>query len=331
VPKEISSEAARIYVFERLSHHLVFHRFAAWHQVRYAMLLAAWLPLAWSLRKEANIWGLQLVAGGAVAIGAAGVLIDQSFVMLSQSQNWTPAEFQLQAAPLLRYYWFRMSDALVPVAVALAATWWIARLRPARPQMGNWLLILAILAATANVVDVGYWRSRLPLPGAILQPRPTADSGYRWWFETGLIEAEQPGAVTADEWTRDWKAVCHWIESNTPEDARFITPRYQQTFKWYAQRAEVANWKDVPQDAVSVAQWKQALDTLYPRDRRHHREDLAAESDENLAMLGRYFQAHYIVIDRTRSRRPIGLPRVYPPMREDNPSFAVYRVPELQP
>jgi len=327
-PKEVVSDAARLYVFERLSHHLVYHRFRPEYVWRFAVLLAAWWALVIALRKEANLQRLQLVVAGAVLIGLAGVALDQG---LSIRANWigqSADQYELLAASLLRFYWFRMSDSLVPVGAALAIVAGIERLRVSRPATANGLLVTAILIAALNIADVCYWRAQQREPGAILQPRPTADSWPRWWLAPPHVLA--PGATPVAQWRRDWQAACAWIAANTPQNARFITPREQQTFKWYAGRAEVANWKDVPQDAAGVARWKQALNLLYPRDERHRREDLAAESDENLAMLGRYFQAQYIVIDRTRSSRAIRLPLVYPQFPEDNPSFEVYRVPELK-
>ena len=41
-----------------------------------------------------------------------------------------------------------------------------------------------------------------------------------------------------------------------------LAPRSFHTFKWYARRAEFANWKDVPQDAVGVGSL--AVGVRYP-------------------------------------------------------------------
>ena len=125
--------------------------------------------------------------------------------------------------------------------------------------------------------------------------------------------------------------MCAWVARETPEDAIFLTPREQQTFKWYAGRAEVVTRKDVPQDAAGLIEWKHRLDEVYPRDQEHHLRDLAAFSDEELVEIARRYGAAYIVVDRTRSRRRIHLPQVYPLLAEENPAFAVYRVPEAAP
>jgi len=91
----------------------------------------------------------------------------------------------------------------------------------------------------------------------------------------------------------------------------------------------VANWKDVPQDARGLLDWKKRIDEIYPRDREHHRSDLAAFSDAELIGLAQKYGARYIVVDKTHATRRIGLPRLYPTVLEDNLSFEVYRVPEL--
>jgi hypothetical protein len=83
----------------------------------------------------------------------------------------------------------------------------------------------------------------------------------------------------------------------------------------------------VPQDARGIIAWRAKLREIYPRTRAHWRHDLAAFNDEMLIELAHKHRAAYIVIDKTRAHRAIGLPQVYPLFAEDNPSFAVYRVP----
>lgn len=326
VEKEFGREAARIYVFDRLAHHLVYHRFAADHIARFQLLLVAWIALAWLLRGARNLRRLQYVVAGAVVIGLLGVAIDQIAVITGNLEQVNTADSELSVAGRLRYYFFRMSDSLVPVGVALAMVVGLHKLQASRPVLASWLTAAAILLAAANIADVYYWRQQQRLPGAVLQPRPTADSWPRWWLQKP--HPQVPNSATAEAWHRDWRAACDWIANNTPADAKFLTPREQQTFKWYAGRPEVANWKDIPQDARGLIAWKQTLDELYPRSREHHRHDLAAFSDAELQRLARKHGADYIVIDRTRANRQIRLPKVYPPIREENPSFEVYRVPE---
>jgi hypothetical protein len=247
-------------------------------------------------------------------------------VLNSELEQHSLLEYQLRIAGLLRYYWFRMSDSLVPVGLALAVVAGLAKMQASRPLLATWLSIAASLLAGANLADVCYWRSQQWVPPAILQPRPTADSESKWW--TTRSNPPQAGELTAAQWYRDWQSVCAWAAANTPADAVFITPREQQTFKWYAARPEVVNWKDVPQDARGILEWQRRMQAIYPRDRAHHRQDLAAFSDRELVALAHQFGARYILLDRTRAGRRVGLFRLYPSLSDDNPSFEVYRVPE---
>jgi hypothetical protein len=318
----VSAEAARVYAFERLPHHLVFHRFNPALIASHAALLIVWAVLFWRQRREATLRRLQLVVAGAVAIALIGVLLDQAFVLRAEWLDQTLVAYQRSAAPGLRYYWFRVEDVLVPVSVSLAMTWTLSRLQSARPRLWNWLVLVAIAAAGLNLADIGYWRARYGVPGSVIQQRATPDLRVQWWWE-------QPDSktITAPERYALWKAACAWIAENLPRNARFLTPRYQQTFKWHAGRAEVATRKDIPQDAPGIVAWKRALRELYPSDSAHVRRDLLAFSDEQLVSLAHKYDCQFIVIDRTRGSRPVGLVRVYPVISEENPAFAVYRVP----
>jgi hypothetical protein len=324
VPADVQAAAARIYVFERLSHHLVLHSFAPSFVIRFQVLVLLWAALSWLLRSDRSLRRLQYVVAGSLLIALLGVLIDQWFVW--QSDRLPLEVWQTAAAKLLRYYFFRLCDAFVPVGCSLAIVVWLARLRTAAPQGAVWLQIACILLSAANIADIYYWRVRQPVPAAILQPRPTEDATRQSWFWSW--EATPAADTTAQDWYRDWRSVCGWVSENTAENAMFLTPREQQTFKWYAGRSEVVNWKDVPQDARGLLEWKRRMSLVYPGDREHHRRDLAAFSDEELAALAHQFGATYVVVDQTRAGRRIGLPRLYPEILEDNRSFGVYRVPE---
>jgi hypothetical protein len=247
---------------------------------------------------------LNLVVAGALFLVGIGALIDQGLAVRSHLGQQSRQEYELSAGPLLRYYWFRLADVLLPAGAALAAVLGIHRLHGKRPGPANWLLVAAILVAGGDLATVCYQRARLRISGSAIQER-----------RTDLATQAH------------WRSACEWIAANTPQDAKFITPRQQQTFKWYAGRAEVATWKDLPQDASSIVAWRRARTELYPNDIDHLRHDLAAFSDEELVALARKHGASYLLIDRTTSSRLIGLPKVYPDFTEENPAFAVYRVP----
>lgn len=312
VPKDVAREAARIYVFERLNHHLVYSMFSAVSVIRFQLLLMAWAFVAWMLRREPAVTRLQRVVASAVVIAIIGVVIDQALVLRANLSDQAALDYQHSAAGLLRYYWFRMSDSLVPIGLGLAIAAGLEKQESGRPTVSAGLMVAAILLAGLNLADIFLSRARLPVPPAILQPQPTDVSAARSWY-------------------RDWTNVCAWIAAQTSADAVFLTPREQQTFKWYAGRTEVVTWKDVPQDARGLIEWKKRMNDVYPRDPAHQEHDLAAFSDAELIELARKYEVAYIVVDRTRSGRRLGLAKVYPVGNEVNPSFEVYRVPEATP
>jgi hypothetical protein len=302
VDADVVREANHIYVFERLSHHLVPHRFHEFSIARHAALFVTWAIICvatWRIDRARRVSGFVV---GAVLTASCGLAID-----------FATRGNQDLAAALLRYYWFRLSDVALPLGTALGGCALIALWREQRRAVGDWALIAAMLLAGAGMGEVA----------------------YRHWADGRSAGDAQGLPPVADPEVRrrmvgDWQAVCAWIRNSTPADAVFITPRYQQTFKWYAQRAEVVTLKDVPQDARSLVEWRRRMQLLYPNyldDDRREKSGIAAYRDEDLAALAHHFGAQYVVIDRTRSRRRPGFTLLYPTFTDENASYAVYRVP----
>lgn len=327
------AEADRVYVYERLRHHLVFHSFE--HLAiganplieRFALLSLVCLVLAWATWGNVSLRFAQRFAFGALGISLVGILIDQSLV------------YRLDiAAPILRLYWYRMSDVCVPMAVSLSVVAGLQSLQSSRPAIASWGWIAAILVVLVGVLEVPAARQRRRIPDAILQPRPTEDSRKSPWFAAApeklspvSAEMEAKSArknVTVEEYFVQWKAMCYWVKEHSPRDALFLTPRTQQTFKWYAERAEVATWKDIPQDARSIVEWYQRLETIFPAEPPV--QDLIDHSDKELIRLAHLYKAEFVVLDLSRRPRPVTLRRVYPEWGMEPGIFAVYRVPPKQ-
>ncbi len=139
-------------------------------------------------------------------------------------------------ASLLRFYWFRWNDVAFPIVIVmLLAHWCLAPIESGWRQNLAWVLLLipsSLWLADRTLIQ---WNQVIPEADCRSLLMPNENEGQE-------LKTYQ-----------DWMAVCGWIQANTPEDALFITPRYQQSFVWYSQRAEVVNWKNVPQDATSYA------------------------------------------------------------------------------
>ncbi len=111
-----------------------------------------------------------------------------------------------------------------------------------------------------------------------------------------------------------WREICDWAADNTPSDAVFITPRDPQSFHWYAGRAEVASYKDIPQDAVGIVEWWRRINDIYRQPQVGPDADgfasLAELGRTKLAALGRKYHAGYVI---TGLYPQLALPRVGPP------------------
>jgi hypothetical protein len=300
VDAETAATAHRIYVEYRLPHHLVFHRLDRSFMVRHGLLLLAVAACSgWWLRQREAARGHRRVlafVGGCVLIGVGGVLIDQVLLYNRPLAN-----------SLLRFYWLRLSDVMLPAAAALLAVMIARRAADRRPAAGQ-LGIVLLMAIAALGVGAKYFERRA-------DDRPRADA------------QTLPSIPNDPERTlqiyHDWRRLTDWIQTNTPSDAVFITPRKQQTFKWYANRKEVVSWKDVPQDSAGIVDW-------WTRYREVHAYSLldgglSHHTDDELRELAERYGADYIVIDRTYARRPIGLQKVYPRWPDSNMTYEVYR------
>lgn len=228
------------------------------------------------------------------------------------------------AAKLLRFYWFRMTDAFVPLAAAVTITG---------------LAITGLPIKASNKGQPKLFRSRLLQIlswGAIIACILVMTSGFLKSVNRGVPASIQPtlhvltqNGGPSDRWDaekvyEDWLAVSRWARESTPEDATFITPRHQQTFKWYAHRSEVVNWKDVPQDANSLIEWAKRFNRIFPQinSRRHPPLNI-----EELREIANTYGVEYIIIDRRVINKTLPLPQAYPANKSEDSVFVAYAFP----
>jgi hypothetical protein len=102
----------------------------------------------------------------------------------------------------------------------------------------------------------------------------------------------------------DWYAACKWVADSgkIPPGARFLAPRLAQTFKWYSGHSDVVNWKDVPQDAKTLLEWRDRIRTIYetdlPEGPRWY-DPLAECGEKRLRELGAEYDADFLISERT--------------------------------
>ncbi|TWT98250.1 DUF6798 domain-containing protein [Stieleria varia] len=294
---EDSVAAAQIYSYTRISHHLTPAMFPWSWYARHGVLVAAMLGLGWAMRDTLSrrlFW----FGCGAAGIAAVGLLI-----------GMLPSVMPDLAAKLLRFYWFRLTDAVVPLVVGLLLLRGSYALQDLRAESQETVRRVAhwIIAGAIGLVGWStYERGRIGIPPSASDRllRPYADSSV----------TEQRAAYA------DWLAVCQWIRVAMPENEVLLTPRHQQSFKWYAERAEVVNWKDVPQDAASLIEWDRRFREVLPN----------ARVTINYAKLQQYhsrYGVRFMLVDRRITGANLPLIRVYPMADEINETYAVYELP----
>jgi hypothetical protein len=245
-------------------------------------MVLAWFGLCEVAPCEACFRRIRKFVLGALAIEVAGVLIS----LLADA-------YPAAAASLLRLYWFRLADAMLPLGIALAAA---AAFSQGRRAAGAAVVCLSISLALAAYRQQEY---------AIVQ-------GF-----DGAPRADKPGKVLDYD---DWRDACAWVAEHTPADALFLTPRTAQTFTWHAGRGQVASWKDLPQDARAIVEWWNRLEEIYgspaPEVQGKWLESLSERNPDELRRLGAKYGAGYLL---SEAEPPLALPRRY-----QNNSYAVY-------
>lgn len=295
-PAEVVSQAQQIYVFERLPHHLVFSSIALIHKLAFGGLLLMAGVLAAIVRPDPSIRLLGKLAACSVLLVSVGI-----------GAEWATRDAPELAAKWLRFYWFRLADFLVPLYCAFAFTALWRRWQASRPRWGIAWLGAGVAVAGFSLLDTywyHHWEDR-PMAIATVQ----RSGGPKW-------KARRYAS---------WLRMCDWVRAHTPEDSLCLTPRPQQSFRWYAHRAEAVCWKDVPQDAAGVMEWQRRIEQLFPE--KVLQSGLTAHSDAELVRLADDVGATLLVVDHDRSPRVPGFQRLFPTLPGPGDAYYVYRIP----
>ncbi len=288
----MQAAANRIYVVERLPHHLLPRAFADGMLARHVLAIAAWWLLQRLVPASAARGRLAAFTLSAIGLSLTGCLI-------AAAEPWTP----VPVYGLLRYYWFRLGDVTVPFALATAVAALLddgalcGRVVGLRPAVVRGLTVALLLADLA--VQSHHW----PLPGRT-SPAPRGDSKV---------------AAAA------WADICDWTRDHTPVDACFLTPRNAASFTWRTGRREVVSWKNSPQDAASLIEWRRRIVDCFSRDGglvELERSTASLGAERLRAVAVRYGADHVIL--------PLDPPLVeaIPGERlHSNGVYAVYRLP----
>ena len=306
----VKAMASKIYVQQRISHHLVFNAFTASRVAGFTFLLIVFAMVGSKLKssdtKSKSSWQrLFGFAMGSLCISFGGLMLSG---VSEQEPTWAQFGFGL-----LRFYWFRMADFAVPCVTSLG----LIALLQLLWRNSLWGRGVAIAVGIAIALTIG----RIDIDRHS-DPRPRAD------------QAALPNYADSEDRTmgtyRNWLRVCDWIKNNTPADAQFITPDQQQTFKWYAQRAEVVNWKDVPQDAEAMVDWSQRVSWLI-KPQRGLGLGLMEYSDLRLEDLAATYGATHLLVPQWQvdlMTDECEFKQIYPVDPTTKATFVVFEFPE---
>ena len=289
-----------IYVFKRLPHHLVFSNFDIVRVSCGAGLLLGWMGwFIWRNRTRENdsCWKRwDYLVFGSILFAAIGLVLS---AVMAPSRS---------GAGVLRYYWFRSFDVFVPAVLATGFAS-LPRLK------GSLQLAIVVGICTFMALEQRErWRDGRSLAAQQSMPQSLRK------------DPEARRKVTFRIW-RDWVLACRWIKQNTPDDIVVLTPRRQQTFKWHAHRAEVVNWKDIPQDANGLIEWNRRMEIVYTEPVIHKGFEANAK---HVRWCAETYQFDYVVATHFVPAGDLGWERVYPGSETSPQSsssfYVVYRV-----
>lgn len=308
---ELQQRANAIYVSQRISHHLNFAAFPVAHISRFSLLVIGWWSFSRWLRSKTqghHTLKFRLAALEAFTVTTLGFALTGLVLSGMAEQGGDRATF---ANHFLRFYLFRLSDFAVPAALALISGHIIARWVANRSDFPH-QVCAAIFIGCITVAGIVLAQEKHS------DRRPNADA-------RSLPNFPDDKKRTDDVY-KNWKRVCRWVSANTPEDAVFITPAQQQTFKWYAGRTEVCCWKDVPQNPSAMINWKQRIDQL-TAVQRSSALGIFVYSDQQLRFYAEKHNATHLIAMQSESNaldEPTTLKQIYPEDPQQKTTWVVY-------
>jgi len=314
--------ASQIHVYRRLAHHQCPSLFALDRHIAggisLGLLIAATVLAAFMLHKKSRAELRQNPVAWLLTLGWISVLFSAIGLAIDRIFSLPNPVF---ASQLLRFYWFRWSDIAVPLAWTL--TFWkltagslqgISNLRGAiAPPSGGKTKLAFVAQVSAGLLLLVLVVQHTAMNFA--RRHPPADDI--------LMNAPMNRTLDTDRYI-DWLAVCDWASKNSPSDSLWFTPEHQQTFKWYAGRAEVVCWKDVPQDNESVRRWYERI--VLCRQPRNSKDERVEWTSEKIIELSKQYGFRWVLVDRgTQVNGLYNLELMYP-IETQNKSFAIFRI-----
>ena len=306
VSPDVVAESSRIYVFDRLPHHLapltlptaeVTRRLTGMRCCWRCSLACRFCSGDCELRNDADRESRSTSSSASIARFAASNCsrwVQRCLAAIGFAIELSLASQPELAAKLLRYYWFRLTRF--------------------RGRDGG--------RAAAHGVD----RDRLRTARTVGEASVARGNRVRaaWFPVTACRDrlAEPEFALRCQSLRFPaWIEVCDWVKANTPADALFLTPRLNLSFKWRTGRPEVVNRKDIPQDAAGIVAWHDRLKDIYTTQFGgidQNVDSVGPLGDDRVRELAKKYHANYVLSDRGQL---LSLPIAF-----ENEEYVVYRI-----
>ena len=295
-------QADFIQVEYRLAHHLDPMEFSRTAAAAYVALTFVWLiGRRWALLTEHERWFARFVVG-TVLLAAAGLAVGFRPGPLKEMPF---LEYRVR---LMRFYPFRLSDVMVPLAgsvvlVGLVQAW--------------------LSHCSSKHSETSPKRQRgLPLFQSLRNSLAWLLFGGMMVFGLWWPGPDKNPSRMDPQQLSDWQAACRWVAAETPEKSLFLTqPSGSWAFKWYAQRPEYVSYKDCPQNPAGIVEWNRRLRGISQWAMRNYRDGFSnAELQELQAETGATHLITYRLGPFERLNR-FGLEPVY-----RNRSYRIYQL-----
>lgn len=321
-----------IYVYERLPHHLVIMSITQQSPVRvflFGLLVVFWNFIAHRSRLSVADSTLRATVYGAIFIALMGVVLG---VITPLCRNFS--------AGLLRFYWFRVADVMVPLGVAVLSVIQLGllcdtRLNPLlRFRVGHseiedeMKMTKKQLKRTGKIAEKA--RKNLPFTRVVMVALCLLALYHVGSSVVRVSVPRPPRSCAGAAKYAAWRDICDAAHSGTEPTDVFMVPYNTRTFTWYSRRPVVTDWKDVPQDAKHLLGWWKRMTACHygwhilseQEPPQWGRQKTFSEVGKaRLSQVGKIFGAKYLLTTR---KDVLDMAVFY-----QNDEFTIYRLPTV--
>lgn len=254
VSAEVAQNATKLYVYERLPHHLLLSSIAQKTPQKllyFGILLLIWHFLIARPRYSNGEMMFRTFIYASFLIGLCGWGIN---LCMNAAPDLT--------ASLLRYYWFRTVDVMIPLGAAVLCVEFATHpvtipteKTAEKPEETSARKLTKeerkALRRENRSIERMMNRRRKFLVVLLI----ALASFQVWESSKRFAKPMKPRSCSGAACGQSWIDLCQFIQENTEPTDVFVVPYTVRTFHWFARRPSVGVWKDVPQDSQGIWDW----------------------------------------------------------------------------